>query len=249
MIGETLWMFRRWRRSIFAGIAAWPGNIAAWWRFWRSYGQYKRMAPREKRPSLDYLFPCIGDDVAETPIDTVYFYQDAWAFGKIIENRPSLHIDVGSHHKFVGLLSKVVPVTMIDVRPLGVQLDTLNFQKGSILDLPFANESVMSLSSLCVVEHIGLGRYGDPLDPDGTEKAIGELKRVVAPGGNLYVSLPLYRYTQTYFNAHRAFREEDVLPLFEPFRVVEKRYIYGNRFGDQIEPGFGTGCYHLRRPA
>ncbi len=31
-----------------------------------------------------------------------------------------------------------------------------------------------------VVEHVGLGRYGDPLDPDGDLKAIAELKRVTA---------------------------------------------------------------------
>jgi Caenorhabditis protein of unknown function, DUF268 len=32
-----------------------------------------------------------------------------------------------------------------------------------------------------VIEHIGLGRYGDPLDPDGELRAIGELVRVLAP--------------------------------------------------------------------
>jgi hypothetical protein len=34
-----------------------------------------------------------------------------------------------------------------------------------------------------VVEHIGLGRYGDPIDPDGDLKAISELKRVVQKRG------------------------------------------------------------------
>lgn len=164
-----------------------------------------------------------------------------------MNQHPEFHVDVGSHHKFVALLSKVVPVTMVDIRPLSLPLDTLEFRKGSILELPYEDESVPSVSSLCVVEHIGLGRYGDPLDPHGSEKAIQELKRIVQPGGDLYISLPLDDENRVYFNAHRAFREEYLLRLFEPFHIVERRYIYGRNFGDQRKPGFGTGCYQLRR--
>jgi ubiquinone/menaquinone biosynthesis C-methylase UbiE len=97
-----------------------------------------------------------------------------------------------------------------------------------------------------VIEHIGLGRYGDPIDPEGSEKALTELKRVVQPGGNLYISVPIDDENRVYFNAHRAFREEYLVSLFAPFEVVEKRYIYGSQFGDQQKTGFGVGCYHLR---
>jgi ubiquinone/menaquinone biosynthesis C-methylase UbiE len=130
---------------------------------------------------------------------------------------------------------------------LSLPLNTIEFKQGSILNLPFTDKSVESLSSLCVVEHIGLGRYGDPLDPNGTEKAIEELKRVIKLDGNLYVSLPLDDENRTYFNAHRAFREEYILKLFDYFELVQARYIYGNEFGDQLKAGFGTGCYHFRR--
>ena len=43
---------------------------------------------------------------------------------------------------------------------------------------PFGDRSVPSLSCLHVVEHVGLGRYGDPLDPQGSIKAMRELQRV-----------------------------------------------------------------------
>jgi hypothetical protein len=108
---------------------------------------------------------------------------------------------------------------------------------------------VPSLSSICVVEHIGLGRYGDPLDPHGTEKAVAELKRIVQPGGHFYISVPLDDENRIYFNAHRAFTEPYLLGLFQPFQVLERRYIYGKTFGTQIGKGFGTGCYHLKAPA
>ena len=53
-----------------------------------------------------------------------------------------------------------------------------------------------------MVEHVGLGRYGDPLDINGTERACAELERVLAVGGHLYLSLPIGR-PRVNFNAHR----------------------------------------------
>ena len=246
MMREALWTLHHAGRALYRAVHSWPAYLAGWKKFWKSYRRYGELAPPDQRPQIDFLYPCLGDDTAETPIEPTYFYQDAWAFEKIVKSRPARHVDVGSHYKFVALLSKVVPVTMVDLRPLSLPLDTVTFQKGSILELPFESRSVPSLSSLCVVEHIGLGRYGDALAPRGTELAIQELKRIVQPGGNLYVSVPLDDETRIYFNAHRAFREDYLLKVFEPFRVVECRYIYGKDFTDRPQRGFGTGCYHLK---
>jgi SAM-dependent methyltransferase len=243
---ELIWMVRHGRSKLQPARQRWSADLAAWRRFWSSYDEYRRMGP-EDEVSLRSLFPRLGDDTAETDIEPTYFYQDAWAFEKIVENLPREHVDVGSHHKFVALLSKVVPTTMVDIRPLSLPLNTLVFRKGSILEMPYEDGSVESLSSLCVVEHIGLGRYGDPLDPKGTEKAVAELKRILAPNGNLYVSVPVDDVNRTYFNAHRAFTEPYLEELFAPLEIVERRYIYGNEFGTELKRGFGTGCYHLRR--
>jgi hypothetical protein len=60
-----------------------------------------------------------------------------WTRTIIFKAQPAFHVDIGSHHKFVGLLSKVVKTTMVDLRPLPVMLDSLEFNEGSILALPF----------------------------------------------------------------------------------------------------------------
>jgi hypothetical protein len=190
-------------------------------------------------------YPCIWDATKITTIEPTYFYQDSWAFELIVKAMPSSHVDIGSHHKYVALLSKVVPVTMVDIRPLSLPLESLKFQKGSILDLPFADNSISSLSSLCVIEHIGLGRYGDPLDVSGSLKACKELSRVIALGGSLYISVPIESNPKTYFNAHRSFREDDFLCLFQDFAVLHKAYIYGESFTEKRRDSFGVGCYHL----
>lgn len=163
-------------------------------------------------------------------------------------SKPVEHIDIGSHHKFVAHLSKVVNLTMVDIRPLSLQLNSIKFVEGSILKLPFADNSISSLSSICVIEHIGLGRYGDPIDPDGSKKALVEITRVLKSGANLYISVPIEEINKVYFNAHRAFEERYLLDdLLSKYEVIDRKYIYGNKYMSEKAPGFGTGLYHLKK--
>lgn len=232
---------------LFLGLHTHPLRWKRRWWFWGEYRKYCELAAGGELPDPRYFYPCLEDATSTTPIDASYYYQDAWAFEKIVQAKPARHVDVGSHHKFVSLLSKVVDTTMVDLRPLPVPLESLKFEEGSILELPYPDGSQPSVSSLCVVEHIGLGRYGDPLDPDGTVKAVEELKRIVQPGGDLYISVPLDDVNRIYFNAHRAFCESYLEKLFAPFEILERRYIFGNDFTKDIKTGFGTGCYHLKK--
>jgi SAM-dependent methyltransferase len=239
---EIKWTIRYTAGFLRRQIGGWSRELSAWRRFWKSYHEYQSLAPIDKQALPEYLYPCLGDDLGETPIEPIYFYQDSWAFEKIVQQAPEAHVDVGSHHKFVALLSKVVPVTMVDIRPLSLPLDSLKFQQGSILDLPYESDSLQSLSSLCVVEHIGLGRYGDPLDPFGSEKAIEELKRVIAPGGYLYLSVPVGDQNIVAFNGGRIFALDYLLELVHPLQMVEQQFIVGNCLQSSYESRsmFGT---------
>jgi hypothetical protein len=195
------------------------------------------------------LAPCLNDKTSFTPIEPVYFFQDTWAARKIFELKPKHHHDIGSSAKTIGILSQFTPITMIDIRPLPLELPNLNFIKGSILNLPFDDNSIDSLSSLCVVEHIGLGRYGDPIDSFGSEKSISELKRVVKIGGVVLFSVPVDLVNTVYFNAHRAFTRDYILSLFDGFELLEEKYQYGYELVDAYDEkrGFGTGLYMLRK--
>jgi SAM-dependent methyltransferase len=245
-------MLKYLKDSLRQQFADWRKALGAWRRFWSRYRRYRELAPSDRQPSLEHLYPCLGDDSGETKIGAIYFYQDTWAFEKIVRRHPEFHVDIGSHHKFVALLSKVVPVTMVDIRPLSLDLDTLQFREGSILDLPFEENSLPSVSSLCVVEHIGLGRYGDALDPLGSEKAIKELKRVLAPGGYFYLSVPVGDYNITAFDAGRIFDMNYLLELLHPLEVVDKHFIVGRSFQRLYEynsPFGTTGLFELRKQA
>jgi hypothetical protein len=78
---------------------------------------------------------------------------------------PAEHIDIGSRiDGFVGQLSVFVPVTFIDIRPIPIYLSGITCRNGSITSLPYNDGEISCLSSLCVIEHIGLGQV-DGLTP------------------------------------------------------------------------------------
>lgn len=185
--------------------------------------RFERMPGGAKVPWRD-LYPYLHEKTATTSFDTHYFYQDIWAFGKIVRSKAAGHVDIGSKVDYVGFLTAVTNVTFIDIRPLSARLENLTNLPGSILDIPYPDASVASLSCLHVAEHIGLGRYGDPLDPLGTAKACAELRRVLAPGGNLYFGLPVGK-PRVCFNAHRIHSTGQILRYFEGLTLREFSFV------------------------
>ncbi|HHY1437048.1 TPA: DUF268 domain-containing protein [Campylobacter jejuni] len=75
------------------------------------------------------------------------------------------------------------------------------------------DNSVDSLSALCSVEHFGLRRYGDPIEPDAWEKALRSFQRVLKIGGKLYFSVPIGNENRVCFNAHRVFKPETIIEI------------------------------------
>ncbi len=229
--------------------------LSGYFRFCRDVANYFSMDGSEQFKLLN-LRPSLEDWNSITPVDRYYFYQDTWAAGKIIKNVPEFHVDIGSTVLFVGILSKITRICSVDIRPLPVSLENLECRRGSILELPFEDGKILSLSSLCVIEHIGLGRYGDPLDPSGTYKAVQELSRVLGGGGDLYVSVPIGE-SSVYFNACRVFEPEDFVSMFKGFRVVDTLFILEDRVCTMDEymkldksPYINrmiVGCFHFQK--
>lgn len=228
----------------------WLIALRSFLTFWREYRNFRRMnrhSPFELR-ARD-MAPCLIDRTATTPVEPTYFLQDTWFARKIAEQRPASHVDVASSAKSMALVAQFVPLTFVDIRPVEIEVADFYFRQGSVLALPYADGTLASVSSLCVIEHIGLGRYGDAFDAQGSEKAAAELLRVLAPGGNLYVSVPVDEACRIYFNAHRAFTREYLLSLFPGLTLREERYIYERVIFNAYaaERGFGTGLYHFSR--
>ncbi len=199
------------------------------------------------------LRPQLFDATTVTPFDAHYFYQSAWCARKVAQQRPARHVDVASQINMIGPLSAFVETEFIDFRPLETTLPGLSSRAGTILALPFTDRSVSSLSSLHVIEHIGLGRYGDPLDPNGSRDACRELQRVLAAGGDLYLTTPVGR-ERVDFNAHRVHAPHTILSWFPELTLAGFSMVDDSgRYIDQADPAaaslfeYALGMFHFRR--
>ncbi len=187
--------------------------------FFKDWVKYSKLDGAETIRFLDG-YPLIHDKTVTTGFDKHYFYQDIWAFKKIHQSKVDYHVDVGSRIDFVGFLTAITKVTFIDIRPLIANLDNFESKKGNILSMPFEDNSITSLSCLHVAEHIGLGRYGDPLDPLGTKTACKELSRTLAINGNLYFSCPVGK-PRLCFNVHRIHSPQQIIKYFNNLKIIE----------------------------
>lgn len=192
-------------------------------RFFSHLRRYRKTYGAENIGWAD-MQPCLGDWSTHTPFDAHYFYQGAWLSRQLAQSTPVKHVDIGSSVLCISVLSAWVDTIFVDYRPLKADLPGLSSVAGNILDLSFPDDSIESLSCLHVIEHIGLGRYGDPIDPKGSVKAARELQRVLRPGGKLYLSLPVGR-ERICFNAHRVHSPDSVVKMFPQLKLDEFSYV------------------------
>lgn len=222
-------------------------------RFISHWVKYRRLAGPQKVRMPD-MQPCLGDWSPHTPFDAHYFYQGAWLARQLAKLKPSQHVDIGSSVLTMSVLSAWVNTIFLDYRPLKSFLPRLVSIAGDILNLPFANGSVNSLSCLHVIEHIGLGRYGDPLNPEGSVHAALELQRVLRPGGRLFLSLPIGR-ERVNFNAHRIHSPDSVVKMLPLLNLIAFSYVDDEgRFLECRQPStaadlqYGCGMFVFEKP-
>lgn len=222
--------------------------------FLKDFHTFRDMSSREGRFSLLWRDrrPILNENTASTSFDAHYIYHTAWAARVIAKIKPKKHIDISSFLYFSVIVSAFVPIEFYDYRPANVKLDNFSSQKADLLSLPFPDDSIESLSCLHVMEHVGLGRYGDPLDPNGDLKALKEISRVVARGGNFIFAVPMGK-PRICFNAHRIYSYDQIVSYFDQFEIKEFSLIPDNaqKVGmiahasreQANSQRYGCGCY------
>lgn len=162
----------------------------------------------------DY-FACMDDNTPSTGFDRHYIYHTSWAARYIKQNNINHHTDISSTLFFSGVVSAFCKIDFYDYRPANLILSNLTSKSADLCNLFFEDNSVKSLSCMHTIEHVGLGRYGDPYDYDGDLKAIKELARVLAKDGNLLFVVPIGNKARIQFNAHRIYTKNQVIEYFK----------------------------------
>lgn len=246
---------------IASAIHAHKRKIEAPREFEAEFQRFRTLLERSGRPfpmRADEILPCLDDRSSQTPFDPHYTYHPAWAARVLARTRPAKHVDISSILSFSAIVSAFIPVEFYDFRPAPLRLRNFSSAALDLTCIGFPDNSVASLSSMHVIEHVGLGRYGEQLDPNGDLKAIRELYRVLAPGGNLMVAVPVGR-ARIQYNAHRVYDHAEFRGYFAGLELMEFALIPDGEVPtgliydaprDLVDAQeYGCGCYWFRKPS
>jgi SAM-dependent methyltransferase len=192
-------------------------------KFDSQYEQFVEMSKTDGRftPKRGEQFPHLSDDGGVQGFDPHYLLHVSWAARKIAESKVIEHHDFGSSLWFAGAVSAFVKFYYHDIRNPNIPFRDIEYSHANLMALPFADGSLVSMSCLHVIEHVGLGRYGDEIDAQGDKKAAKELTRVLMPGGDLLIVAPLNDPPMLRFNADRLYSYDQVIELFPTLALAE----------------------------
>lgn len=164
--------------------------------------------PLSFRPYLSDFFDSSGR------VTVHYFKQDIFVAREIHRYRPRRHIDIGSRvDGFISHLAVFMKVEIIDIRPNRKLDPQIRFLQADVCVVDPAQVGwTDSISCLHTIEHIGLGRYGDPIGADPWVEAVDRIFGLLETGGLAYLSMPIGR-KRIEFNAHRIFDLQELLGL------------------------------------
>ena len=158
-------------------------------------------------------------------------HECAFASRHIQRVRPARTLDVGSYRHFILGLLAPSQVTTIDVRervPISSNEEVITTDaKRMALETGTFDVVV----SLCTLEHLGLGRYGDAFDLDADRAAMKEMSRVLKPGGRLVFSTTITGGPpQIVYNAHRIYAYAQIHAMCEGLECEEEA-MYSHALG------------------
>ena len=212
--------------------------------------------------TITHNYPILQDyDAQAGSASGHYFHQDLLVATFVHKSNPTRHIDIGSRiDGFVAHVASFRKIEIMDVRQLkNTGHENINYLQADLMDKNSICPNISdSISCLNAIEHFGLGRYGDQVDPNGHKKGYNNMLRMLKSNGILYISFPIGRENAVHFNAHRVFHPKDIFTWSDPDNNSDLiRFDYvddeGNVHQDvnlkstNLDVTFGCGIYTFRK--
>lgn len=131
---------------------------------------------------------------------------------------PILDIGCCSSGVPIALASRGFRVVGIDFTPYPHPHPNLRAVRGDAMRCPFATGSFAAVLAISVIEHIGIGHYGDPLASAGDQVALREIARVLRPEGVAVITVPFGRVMTNEFQ--RVYDPRRLADLLAPLTVA-----------------------------
>jgi hypothetical protein len=199
--------------------------------YFKNYFILKKQTKIYNKFLISSLYPILGEQFMESGImKGHYFHQDVLVARKIFLSNPIKHIDIGSRTDgFVAHVAVYREIEIFDIRPQKSNVKNISFKEANLMLLDSTlKEYCDSVSALHSIEHFGLGRYGDPIDIQGHEKAINNIHQILKPNGIFYFSVPVGPQRIEY-NAHRVFSLKYLFEFFnDKFELLSFSFVDDN---------------------
>lgn len=211
-------------RKMLRSLRGLPRYARDYFRFRSGYGG-----------RLEFL-PCLHDWYEEGGATKLeYFWQDLLVARRIFAAQPERHVDIGSRvDGFVAHVASFREIEVFDVRPISTQIPGVKFKQADLMQPATGmTDYCDSLSCLHALEHFGLGRYGDPIDPKGFERGFENMASLLRKGGVFYLSVPVGT-SRVEFNGQRVVDPQAIIDLAVE-NSLELREFTLIRQGGQVE--------------
>jgi len=204
-------------------------------RYERNFNEFAKLLGDSKEWPIGNPYPILDEWYGDCGTASGhYFHQDVWAARKIFHRNPVRHIDVGSRiDGFIAHVACFREIEVYDIRSNSSQVKNIKFVQRDLMKS--GERSVCdSLSCLHVIEHFGLGRYGDEIDPWGYKRGFKHMSDLLRPDGAFYFSVPIGPQ-RVEFNAHRVFGLRHLLNMIDEFGFDIIEFSLVNDAGSLIE--------------
>jgi hypothetical protein len=214
--------------------------------FLKDYLELRIQLKKNTDFKISNIFPILNERHSGSGINSGhYFHQDLLIAKKIFEINPKRHIDIGSRTDgFVAHVASFRNIEVLDIRPNQFIHSNIKSVQADLMNLTeYQYECTDSISSLHVIEHFGLGRYGDPIDSEGHIKGLDGIYKMLKKGGIFYFSTPIGPQ-RIEFNAHRVFSINYLMKYFSKYYIL-KAFHYVDDNGDlHFDVKLDQNAYH-----
>ena len=192
---------------------------------WRGLARALDRFPRVKAGVADLLRGLLGKVfdpgivTTERVVEYPFVYQS-------LPKAPGTILDIGSVHTRlpIVLASRGYRVVSLDYLPYPYRHPNLCAVRGDAMRCPFAAQSFDAILAISVIEHVGIGHYGDPSRDIGDREAVREIARLLKPGGLVLLTVPFGRALTD--ASKRVYDSARLSSLLAPLPLVRPEYAW-----------------------
>lgn len=195
---------------------------------WRGLVRVLDRFPRFKTWLADVVRGVLGHVFAPGMVTTERVIEYPFVFQNLDGvSGPILDIGCCGSQFPIALASRGFRVVGIDFNPYPYRHPGFCAVRGDAMKFPFATGCFGAVLAVSVIEHVGVGHYGDPSAMEGDRAVAGEIARVLQPGGRVVITVP-FGVAQT-DDFQRVYDPPRLRELLTPFRIVKIEYAWSQK--------------------